>query len=252
MLRELIRPFAWLKSKIHEDDLIPPDLEGFVSNPLKAAPAPSVVSFEEQLKEIQSNIPEEISLVTSKKEYYQKVEQYNESNIDSVMKSFCKAHGIPLYNISQVYAYMDKIIHLEREASSKPFLMWYWRKLRDTDSSRLVLQGESTQYNSLKYHDGSSGGRHRYDFSYPHVQEFSAYDKAVPKYVLERLQKILQHFDSPPKSSTGSATTSTPEKPFIRVNAMVADYESAIPDPFMMVEILGQRFVIAVWLEPEF
>jgi hypothetical protein len=213
------------------------EFETFTSRPYVPAPPPPAVSYDEELRLIQSKKPEVIDL----KRGYFVGKQPIPGNILSIMESFCAANNIPIYKMSQVVEYMDKVVVVERKRlfskiNNTKKLLWYWQGLRANDASESVVYG-SRQYDGM--------GRMYVYFS-PPLPDYS-YKLPIPRYVMERLQKIISHFENPP-------SVENREKQIIpvKVDVSVSHYAAAEPDPFMRVTICGKDFVIAVWDEPSY
>lgn len=203
------------------------EFEKFVSQPYKAAPPPPLPSYDEELRAIQAKKPD---LVHSDQLVNYRGVQITPENVSAIMASFCAENNIPIYKMEQVVKYMDKIVAVERRRLKKPRLLWYWQKLRTYDLSEVWVKN-SGQYKKL--------GKLGFHYSLPYADDF--YSFPIPKYILERVQKVISKFEFP-----------TDNVKRVDVYAAVSHYKSAFPDPFMRVTICGEHFVIGVWDEPSF
>lgn len=223
---------------------------------LAPPPAPPVYDFEMMLKDIQSTKPVQLEHEIVDLKGYDTISHslgYMTPELaEIIVKNFCRENDIPLYDMNEVIAYMDKVVALERIKQKETHLFWYWRGLTRNDGSRDSDHKITTQFNHVI--EGNTATMLAWHKSSPHsyhhpnlfsIQSFhtsgdsnlAPYDKSIPLYVLSRAKKIMDHF-----AKNGEKT----------VNFTVSDYQVQNPDPFMMGEYHGYKFVFAVWDEPTF
>ncbi len=102
--------------------------------------------MKEELKALHYSRPTPIPITISAIEpeflEYQKIcseigfnpDKISESKTDSLVLNFFAENNIPLYDIDEVSAFMNKILKIERRLR-KESLEWYWAKLTDKDIS---------------------------------------------------------------------------------------------------------------------
>lgn len=173
-------------------------------------------------------------------------------------KQFMASKDLPIYNLNEVIAYMDKIAAQE----SKHQAGWEWRPLREKDHLHEMGWGNPAKRNSMQmiknpggiavpasdYYRGTGvqiwhdqGGREQSN----HVPASSKpYNHTIPLHALRRMAVIEAEHTGP-------------------VSFFVSDYALAPmihhPDPFLMAVVPNPnvangtgRFVIDVWDEPGF
>jgi hypothetical protein len=174
-------------------------------------------------------------------------------------KQFLVSHDLPVYSLSEVIEYMDRIA--ERESKEKAG--WEWRPLRKKDNEHLNLQfGTAPQAEDRRYSPpqplvpGSDYYFGPYERQHQSQNDMGAmtmtvvrgsgrvYNRTIPLHAVRRVALIEREHKGP-------------------VAFFVSDYALApaikYPDPFLMAVVpnpnvhLGEgRFVIDFWDEPGF
>lgn len=223
-----------------DTDTIPRPKGGRIAKP-KATPETSTAeetktfqSIEDMIKEIQGTKPRELPKVAVDLDLFAEYKEIAASLgfvtpdfARMEIESFCTDHNIPLYNLDDVNHYMDRIIGVERKNKGQSKLIWYWRGLSKQDKSFIA---ETDQYKGL--------GERGYSYRLPEIKDLSGYDKSIPLHVLKRAKVINDHFNKPGQPRV--------------VNFTVSDYALVKPDPFIMGEYKGHKFVFGCWDEPTF
>lgn len=64
---------------------------------------------------------------------------HNGNLSEVIIKNFCLENDIPIYDMGEVYAYMDKVIVAERRERKNRRLVWFWKRLTNSEIRCLAI-----------------------------------------------------------------------------------------------------------------